>query len=160
MQEGTFMAVPRREATPILRGRRAHAIPLVIVATFACDGGTTAVREYASRAIVYGYVTDPNGAPVVDINVRSWAHPDSCRTTDAFAWASPQPTYVQTNAEGRYRQGLVSGSFPFTACVSLELVAAGTRDQVVATVRGDTVRFTESNPGAQYDSVRVDVRLP
>ena len=155
------MTLTRIESTRgTTQGRRVLASLLVLVTVYSCSGGTPTGRMYASRATVYGYVTAADGSPAVGVNVRSWAHPDTCQTDDAFAFASPQPTYVQTDVEGRYRQGLISSSFPFTGCVSLELIAAGTRDQVLATVPGGTVRFTAANPEGRYDSVRVDVRLP
>ncbi|MEJ7811052.1 MAG: hypothetical protein WKG32_11635 [Gemmatimonadaceae bacterium] len=104
-------------------------------------------------------MTTADGAPLARAVVRAMAHDSTC--VAPFPGALATGGYAQADNDGNYRQLLAAGHSPFTGCVQVDIIAAGTADQVIASVRGAKVAFKLRQPGEDnLDSVRVDVRVP
>lgn len=121
-----------------------------------CNNSAVTMTSPATKAIVYGTITQADGSPATGVRVRAVADKDACEAElPPNHSASGQPSTVAVDTEGSYSQVLSSPRSPFIGCVQLEVLSAD--GSILATELGATVPFTDE---PEYDSVRVDVRLP
>lgn len=136
--------------------RRVLTACCAFAAGSACRSATTSNEGgvLAARALVFGQVTDANGAPVDRAKVRITALPAGC------AGQPHTGDSVATDAGGRYRARLTGIGEVTSSCLRVVATTplAARRDSAV--IQGPTVHFRSRVPLDAEDSVRVDLRLP
>lgn len=114
----------------------------------ACWSTTEPSTTVGGRTIVYGRITDPNGAGVAGANVFVRHHPATC---DAKVNES---STVQTAADGRYR--VILTAVTAVGCVSVRVVPVNVNAYQVDSVMNLRAPFRQSEP---LDSLAVNLTL-
>lgn len=136
--------------------RRMLAACYACAAAAACRGATNPNEGgvLAARALVFGQVTEANGAPLGRAKVRITALPAGC------AGLPHAGDSVATDPGGRYRARLTGIGEVAASCLRVVATTPLTARRDSAVVQGPSVRFQSRVPLDAEDSVRVDLRFP